>query len=113
MSQTNSALPGQLIQLQSAATSGAGTVIVPSPLIKNHTVILVGTNATFSTGKSKVESSHDPSFAGTWALEGTEQTLVQNAALNVTFTGPRAAIRANISASITGGGALNAYYIGN
>ena len=103
---------GQKIKIQNAATTGAGTVIVPSPSINYHTIILVTSDTTTSAGKVKAQSAHDPDFSGTWALEGTEQTLIRNTVLQVNFVGARSAIRALISTDITGGATLDAYYIG-
>lgn len=103
---------GEKVQIQDTATTGSGDVVVPAPSIENHTVYLVTSDDTTSAGKVKVESADNPDYAGTWVLEGTEQTLVRNTALAVSFVGARGAIRARVSTDITGGATLNAYYLG-
>jgi len=104
--------PGEKIKIQDAATTGAGLVIVPAASINYHSILIEESDDTTSAGKIKAESAPEPDFGGTWALEGTEQTLVRFTALQVNFVGARAAIRARISTDVTGGGKATVYYLG-
>ena len=96
--------------LHSATTTGNGTVITPPLSYSRHIVILVGSSG-ISAGKVKVECAAASDYAGTWALIGSEQTLVASTTLAVSFTGIYPNIRARISTTVEGG-TLTAYYFG-
>jgi hypothetical protein len=93
-------------------------VICPSPGIKNHTVTLKTSAGV--TGAAQIETSNDPTYAGTWSPLGGGPidlaTIAGGAAAgelqmqfsNITFT----AIRVRIS-TVVAGGTLSASYLGN
>lgn len=108
-----SAPKGQLVAIQSATTTGNGTVLAIPTDITNHIFYITASNATVSAGKVFCETSDDPAFGGTWAAIGSEQTLIQNTKLTVTFQGALAFVRARVSTNVTGGATVSVNYYGN
>jgi hypothetical protein len=109
-----SARKGVLETLQAAgATSGNGTILAIPAGITKHTFTLKPDNGTFTTGKVFVEAADDPAYTGTWIAVAAEVTLVSNTEVKVTFDGVLAFVRARISAAITGGGTMAAFYQGS
>lgn len=103
---------GVAVTLQAAgATTGDGNVIAIPDSFRNHKVFLIG-SAGIGAGKVKVESAPTSDYAGTWALVGTEQTLVASTVLEVNFTGIYKFIRARVSTNVTGG-TFEATYVGS
>ncbi len=104
--------PGQNTTLQSAATTGNGTVVMCSPNVQEHTIYIRG-NGTVSTGAIQLETASDPAYNGTWAPLGSPVTVtVAENVLNV--TGKLDALRARVSTTVTGsGGSVDVYYNGN
>lgn len=108
----NSALIGVPFNLQLATTTGNGTVCAVPPAARNHTIYLTCVG-TISTGKVKVETAITPDESGTWALLGTEQTLVAGVLTVTVVNTPLKFLRARLSTGITGsGGSLTANYVG-
>jgi hypothetical protein len=109
---TVAAASGVLTTLQSAvaATTAASVVVAPPPSFNRHLVIIVGSSG-ISAGKVKVQAAHADDYAGTWALVGTEQTLIASTALIVSFTGAYPFVRAVVSTTVEGG-TVTAYYYG-
>ena len=105
-----SATAGSPITVQTAATTGAGTIVAPPVNFGKHTFLLVGSTG-ISAGKVKIETAHASDYAGTWALLGTEQTLVASTVLAVVLTGNYPFLRARVSTTVEGG-TLTAYYHG-
>lgn len=54
-------------------------------------------------GVFKVETAHDPAFAGTWAVIGTVTWATADTAHYVSLTGCFRALRVRVSTTITGG----------
>lgn len=108
---TKSASRGVPVTLHSAATTGNGTVVVIPNSFKDHEVNLKG-SAGISAGKVQVETADAPDYAGTWAVVGSEQTLIASTELRVSFSGIYRFIRARISTTVSNG-TLDASYIGS
>lgn len=107
-----SASKGTTVLLQSAATTGSGTTLAIPGVFTQHEFLVQTEDLTYSAGKLLLESSGDPSFAGTWVVLATEITLAANKVLRFAITGPLSFIRARISETITGGGTVTVYYRG-
>ena len=106
------AVSGVAIVQQNAATTGNGVVLALPPSLRYHTWIIRGTG-TVTTGKIKIETANDPADAGTWALIGSEVTILSDVNLMVTAVGVFPFVRARFSADVTGaGGKATVQYLG-
>lgn len=100
--------PGVLETLQDAQTTGNGTVIVPPPVIRNHTFYVKG-NGAIGAGAVTFETASDPEYTGTWAAlvndlatpTANPLTVVGSSELIYRITGVFLALRARISTTIT------------
>jgi len=54
-------------------------------------------------GAMKLETAHDPSFTGTWAVIATITFATENTAHYVSLTGCFRALRLRVSTTVTGG----------
>jgi hypothetical protein len=83
--------------------------------VKNHTIYITGTG-TISGGTVTIEEAADATYAGgTWQIIGAaiNATNATAGAMSIThFTQSSLAIRARISAAITGGGSVQVDYRG-
>jgi hypothetical protein len=70
-------------------------------------VLEVTVHALFSAGAGagviKLETAHDPSFTGTWAVIGTITFATENTAHYISLTGCFRALRLRFSSDVTGG----------
>lgn len=108
--------PGQLVNLQPALTvnTGNGQAIACAARVKNHTIFITG-SGTISGGTVTIEEAADPTFAGGWqtvttAINATNATA--GAIIVTHFTQSSIALRARVSAAITGGGSIQVDYRG-
>lgn len=105
------ALKGQEFVLQSAATAASnGTpAAVSQPVVGKHVVIVKGTG-TISGGTISIEEADTVDYAGTWSVitTVTASGLTGGAIQVVHIDGLIRALRARISAEITGGGSISA-----
>ena len=110
MAPTPSAMSGVPYKLQDAQTTGNGNTLAIPPSFNNHTFIvtaLVGT----TSGAVTIETSNDPSDAGTWAAIVPDKsitnplTVAASADLLIPYSGRLNIVRARISTTIAGGGA--------
>lgn len=108
---STSVMKGVPVTMQAAATTGAGSAFAIPNSIKNHTFIIKG-SAGISAGKVQCEAADDPTYSGTWAAVGAEQTLVASTELVVTAVGVFPFLRARISTDVVGG-TVTVEYIGS
>ncbi len=101
---------GVQMTMQSAATTGNGTVVVPPPSFRHHTFMVVGA-ADVSAGKVKIEAAHASDYAGTWALVGSEVTVGNGTVQFVTAEGIYPFLRARVSTTVEGA-TVSVYYLG-
>lgn len=102
---TIAAMSGVPVKLQDAATIGNGTVLAIPPSFRNHNFMITAAVGVTS-GAVQVETSNDPSDAGTWApLTASPTTVVASTNILVAYTGILNFVRARISTTISGGGA--------
>lgn len=91
----------------SASTTGAGTAYSVPHASEHFTVLFEGTG-TISGGTILLEESDNETYTGTWStitsITGT--AITGGAAQVVHFQGLVRAIRARVSATITGGGTV-------
>lgn len=111
MANVPSATRGVPVTLQDDATTGNGKVIAIPSSFRDHLILIRG-SAGIGAGKVKVEIADSFDYAGTWALQGSEQTLVASTELAVAITGIIRFLRARISTNVTGG-TVTVTYVGN
>src|SRR5712664_3288383 len=101
---TVAAMSGVPFKLQDAATTGNGTAIALPPSFRNHTFVITAAAGT-TAGAVQLESSNDPTLAGTSGLiTAAPVTVIASTDILVTVTGLFNFIRARISTTISGGG---------
>lgn len=98
---------GVTVTLQSAVTTGNGTVITPGDL-KDHSFEIEG-SAGVATGAIQVETSFDADYTGTWWPVSAPITVTANAKILLQFEGAYGFFRARVSTSVTGGTATVKY----
>lgn len=110
---TVSASPGKTVNLLNAVTTGTGTaVVVPNVTgaAGAHRVTLTGAG-TVTGGTLVIEEAESPTYSGTWSQLYSitfSVTALTNAIQTIHIMGKMNAIRARISANITGGGTVSA-----
>lgn len=98
-----SARRGVPFTLQSAATTGNGLVIAIPNSFRKHKITITP-SAGISAGAVQIETSDNPSFAGTWApVGGGPLTLVANTQQAIDFEGIFPYIRVRVSTNVVGG----------
>lgn len=98
-----SALRGSRVTLQSAATTGSGTVIAVPTSARNHKLFIRG-SAGIASGAVQPETSSDPAYTGTWGqIGGGPVSLVASTELIVEFSGVYQFIRCRVSTTVVGG----------
>jgi hypothetical protein len=98
-----SATRGVPYNLQSAATTGNGKVIAIPNSFRKHKITITS-SAGISAGAIQIETSDNPSFAGTWApVGGGPIALVANSNQILDFEGIFPFIRARVSTNVVGG----------
>lgn len=104
--------PGQNTTLQSASTTGNGTIVMCSPNVQEHTIYIRG-NGTITAGAIQAETASDPAYSGTWAPLGSPVAVTAGEnVLNI--TGKLDALRTRVSTVVTGtAGSVDCYYNGN
>lgn len=89
--------------LQSAATTGNGTVAELDGMAARLTLYIIG-SAGVGAGAVQLETAHDPAYAGTWApLGGAPVTVAADTVKTVSVEGAFLAVRSRISTTVTGG----------
>lgn len=108
------AMSGVPVNMQTAATTGNGTVIAPPFPFRNHNIMITGITGT-TAGAISIETSNDPNDAGTWALATTAVTVIQTTDLLTQLTGIFMFLRARVSTTISGGSTpgVNVVYVGS
>lgn len=104
------AMSGVPYTMQNAQTTGNGDTVACPPSFRNHTWIVTAA-AGVSSGAITIETSNNPTDAGTWAVVPMANsianpiTVIAGADLMLEHTGILNFIRARISTTIAGGGA--------
>lgn len=103
---------GKPVALQSAATTGNGTVVVAQNKIKNHSFYITG-SAGVGAGAVTLETAPTPNYAGTWhGLAAAVTVAATTTKLTTISNSPLGAIRARVSTNVTGG-TVDVTYIGS
>lgn len=102
----------QIMSAQSVLNTPS-TIIGPGVLarareISFYIVFGAGVNA----GVVKIESAHDPTYPGTWAVEATVTFAAATSVQHVAITGVHKALRARISTAI-GVGTVDVHAVAN
>src|SRR5260370_14351538 len=96
------AMSGVITDLQTAATTGNGTVLAIPNSFRNHNFLVKG-SAGVASGVVTIETSNDPADAGTWAAVTTAVTVLASTDLITQFVGLLNFVRARVSTVISGG----------
>jgi hypothetical protein len=96
----------------SAATTGTGVAADAAALARDLTVFVQG-NGTITGGTLVIEEARSPDYTGTWSQIGTALTPVTNTVQAIHISGCFLALRARITANITGGGSVTVEFVGN
>lgn len=107
-------MKGVLVSSLSAATTGTGTP-VNVPITSDHLYIVVLGAGTISAGTLILEEAHDPEYAGLWSqLQSIDLTTLTGAdALIIHINATFRAVRARLSADVTGGGNVTVQFMSN
>ena len=92
---------GITVVLQSAVTTGNGTVITPGNL-KDHSFEVEGSAGVVS-GAVQIETSFDPDYTGTWWPVSAAISVLANSRVLLQFEGSYGFFRARVSTVISGG----------
>lgn len=99
--------------LQSAATTGNGTIVTLNGEVRELTFYITADTGTVSAGVVTLEEAHDAGYAGTWSTIGTTVTPVSGSTIARHATGSFGAVRARISTNVTGGATVTVDVFGN
>lgn len=111
MSTIKAAMRGVPVTLQSAVTTGNGTVIAVPRNFNNHSLLLK-TSSGISAGKVQWEGANADDYSDTWVAISAEVTLAASKEVAQEVVGPLPAfIRARVSTDVVGG-TVTAEYTG-
>jgi len=108
---TTAAMSGVTVNLQTAATTGNGTVLAIPSSFRYHDFMITGAGVV-SAGAVTLETSNDPADAGTWAALASAVTVQSGVDLLTQVVGLLNFVRARVSTNITGGGNVTVTYLG-
>lgn len=98
-----SAMKGVKFSLQSAATTGNGTVAAIPPSFKQHKIYIKG-SAGVSAGAVQIEAASVNDYSGTWGqIGGGPITVTADVENQIDFSGQYRFIRARISTTVVDG----------
>jgi len=111
---TIAAMRGVPVTLQSAATTGNGTVLAIPANFNNHKIIIKGATGVTS-GAIQPETADAYDYAGTWAPIGGGPITVAAAELEYSWIGIMKFLRVRISTDVAGGAgpSVTVTYVGN
>jgi hypothetical protein len=110
------AMSGVPFLLQTAATTGSGTILaIPQSFTVHSFIISVAAGVT--AGAVQIEKSNDPADANTWDPLTASPTSVATAAstdISIDYIGRLNFVRARVTTTISGGGSpsITATYLG-
>lgn len=108
MSTIAAAMSGVPFALQTAATTGNGSILAIPPSFRNHTFLVKG-SVGVASGAVTIETSNSDADTATWAaidpIESVANpvTVVANADVIVNYSGLLNFVRARISTTVVGG----------
>jgi len=112
---TTAAMKGYPVTLQSAQTTGNGTVLAIPPNFRYHKIIIKGASGV-TAGAIQPESADAVDYAGTWApIGGGPISVGNNIEKEYSWEGVMSFFRARISTTVSGGAtpSVTVTYIGH
>jgi len=111
MAVITSAMRGVPVTVQSAATTGSGTVIAIPNSFTEHIFTINGSSGV-AAGAIQIETADDPGYSGTWAPVGSAITIQASKEIASNISGIYPFLRANISTPVVTG-TVTVQYKGN